>query len=442
MKDMSGAANRNPPVFVLNAYYSGLGIARNLHGRGIDVYSLSFDSSAPGFRSRFFKGTYDVPNGRDEPDALFRRLLEIRQYHDANPVIFATRDFDVLFLNEYRDRLGPHFRVPQNCAVPVLMDKMELAKIARAHDIETPVTVACSSNEELESHIPVLRFPVVVKPRFAHQWRAKGAWQTVGARKAFLVGDADQLRREYRQLSTIGPEILIQEYISGEDTDIVVCAGYVNEQHDLVAYFTAKKLRQSPPLFGTGCVVEALDVPAIVPITRRLLRVCRYTGLAEVEFKHDQSSGTYSLIEVNPRHWDQHELGTMAGINLSWVAYQESIGQNASPQVPNYSGGTQYKWIAESEMLMLLLRNAYTRIHVNPNASLPSKLAGYLSAVRASRAEACLLLRGRRIYATFHSRDPVPGLLLCLRTLRDIAGIVMRRLVRAGSVQHRILSVK
>jgi predicted ATP-grasp superfamily ATP-dependent carboligase len=314
------------------------------------------------------------------------------------------------------------------------MDKMELARVARAHDIETPLTVCCSSIEELESHVPALGFPVVVKPRFAYQWRAKGAWQTVGARKAFLVRDADQLRSEYRQLSAISPEILVQEFISGEDTDIVVCAGYVNDRHDLVAYFTARKLRQSPPLFGTGCAVEATDVPAIIPITRSLLQACRYTGLAEVEFKHDQSSGTYSLIEVNPRHWDQHQLGTLAGINLSWVAYQEMTGRSAKPQAPIYRTGTQYKWIAEPEVLRLLMRNAYTRSQVNVDASLRSKLAGCLSAVRTCYSEAGFLLKGRKIFATFHARDPVPGLLLCLRTLRDLGGMVIRRVVRAASV--------
>ncbi len=424
----------NPPVFVMNTYYSGLGIARNLRGRGVEVYGLSFDSSALGMRSRFFAAIYEVPDGRDEPEALYRRLLEIRRTHSEAPVIFPTRDFDVLFLHEYRERLSPHYHVPQSTAVPILLDKMELANAARAHGIRTPLTVVCRSMEELEARLPVLRFPVVVKPRFAYQWRAKGAWEAVGARKAFLVEDPDELRREYQQLSTIGPEILVQEYISGEDTDIVVCAGYANEAHDLVAYFTAKKLRQSPPLFGTGCAVEATDVPGIIPITRHLLRVCGYTGLAEVEFKHDKSSETNYLIEVNPRHWDQHELGTLAGVNLSWVAYQEMIGRTVAPQTPLYTASTQYKWIAEPEVLMLLLRNAYTRVQSTGGATVRSRLAGWLAAVRSVFAEADFLLRGRRIFATFHPGDPVPSMLLFLRTLRELFRVVVRRAIGAASV--------
>ena len=106
-----------PPVFVLNVYYSGMGIARNLHGLGIPVYGLSSEADAPGMTSRFFEKIYKVPNGRDEPNALRHKLLEICKEHDEAPVIFPTRDFDVLFLNEYRNELGGFYRLPENEAV-------------------------------------------------------------------------------------------------------------------------------------------------------------------------------------------------------------------------------------------------------------------------------------------------------------------------------------
>src|SRR5206468_9943078 len=84
------------------------------HGRGIDVFGLSSEAGAPGMTSGFFKDIYEVPNGRDEPDALYRRLLELRSKHSDAPVIFPTRDFDVLFLHHYGQQLRPFYRVPQD----------------------------------------------------------------------------------------------------------------------------------------------------------------------------------------------------------------------------------------------------------------------------------------------------------------------------------------
>src|SRR5438309_6379157 len=60
----------SPPVFVMNPYYSGIGIARSLYGRGVQVLALTSERGAPGARSSYFDGVYLVPNGRDEPEQL------------------------------------------------------------------------------------------------------------------------------------------------------------------------------------------------------------------------------------------------------------------------------------------------------------------------------------------------------------------------------------
>src|SRR5205823_1721176 len=156
-----------PPVFVMNTYYTGIGIARNLYGHGVDVYGLSSEADAPGIRSRFFKGIYRVPNGRDEPEALCRTLIELRRRHSDSPVIFPTRDFDVLFLHQHRPELSSSYRLPQNSAVESLLDKLALFHIANAHGIPVPATVVCNSADDIDAKLRTLRFPLVVKPRIA-----------------------------------------------------------------------------------------------------------------------------------------------------------------------------------------------------------------------------------------------------------------------------------
>ena len=424
-------SSEHPPVFVMNVYYSGLGIARSLHGRGIDVFGLSSEADAPGMTSGFFNGIYEVPNGRDEPDALYRRLLELRTKHSDAPVIFPTRDFDVLFLHHYGQQLSPFYRVPQDGGFDCLMDKLELAKTASRLGMAVPPTIVCSSAQELQERLGTIRFPVVVKPRFAYLWRRKSAWEAVGARKAFLVESADELHREYERIAGLNPEILIQEYIAGSDSDIVVCCCYVSRNHGLLGHFTAKKLRQNPPLFGTGCAIEATDIPEIVPLAALILESSGYSGLAEVEFKHDKDSNTFYLIEINPRHWDQHELGTRVGVNLSWLAYQSMIGLRPSVQIPTYKSSAGYKWIAEAEALMLVMRKAYAQLQPGGRGtSSPKELISRCTAfVRTVVAETYFLLKGRKMFAISNRRDPIPGLLLAFRTFRQIFKMMIHHLL-------------
>jgi predicted ATP-grasp superfamily ATP-dependent carboligase len=351
--------------------------------------------------------------------------MQIRKQHDQAPVVFPTRDFDVLFLHRYREQLGGLYRLPDDGAFRIL-DKMALAKTAIENGVSVPATVACSSVDEIERAADELQFPLVLKPRSAHQWRCKDAWEKVGSRKAILARSADELRREYSRIATVNAEVLVQEFISGEETDIVVCCCYIGGEGQLAACFTARKLRQNPPVFGTGCAVEIADIPEIVPIATRLLQGCGYTGLAEVEFKHDRATGKFYLIEVNPRHWDQHQLGNLVGVNLTWTAYNDMIGNIAVPQNPVYEG-RKCRWIAEAETLMLIVRNAYVQsstIRNKPKFRMRSRFLAYAAALRTALAESIFLLRGRKIFATFSGRDPLPGLNLCLRGVRDMYNVV------------------
>ena len=426
-----------PPVFVMNTHYTGIGIARNLHDRGVHVYGLSWDTNAPGVRSRFFKGIYPVPNCRDEPQALCERLIELRRRHNQAPVIFPTRDFDVIFLHDHRQELSSLYRLPQNSAVEFLLDKLTLFRIAQDHDIAVPVTVVCSSIEEIDAQAQWLRFPQVVKPRIAAQWRRKGAWEAVGSRKAFLVESAEELRAEYLQISSISPEIMLQQYVDGADSDVAVCCCFINAKQEMAAYFTARKLRQNPPLFGTGCAVETVNVPQIVPLAKRLLQASGYCGIAEVEFKRDSRAGKWFLIEVNPRHWDQHEIGTHIGVNLSWIAYQDMIGRPCSPQVP-LKTAAQFRWIAETEALMLALRNAYQQLQHDSllSGSLKRWLAVRIRAVKTFFLEIAFLLKGRTVFAILHRRDPLPGILLFLRTGRELLELLGRHMTRHSRTGH------
>ena len=128
------SAPAKPPVFVMNPYYSGVGIARSLQGYGVAVFALTSEPNAPGARSRHFNDVLVVPNGRDEPEQLCQRLLEIAAdyVHGPKPIIFPTRDFDIVFLHEYREALEPHFLLPQpgDSSIIRMMDKYELAMVA------------------------------------------------------------------------------------------------------------------------------------------------------------------------------------------------------------------------------------------------------------------------------------------------------------------------
>ena len=424
MQDQAG-------VFVMNVYYTGIGIARNLRGLRSGVFGLSSEHDAPGVRSRFFRRIYSVPNGRDEPEALCNALLDIRKQHDEAPVIFPTRDADLVFLDEHAERLRAHYRLPPGGAARAkLMDKLQLASIAHELSIAVPGTRACDSAGDLVRVLKTLRMPVVIKPRSAHLWRRKGAWEAVGFRNAIFANSAEKALAEYRALSAVSAEVLVQEYVAGDDRDIVVCCCCIGTSGECLGYFTGRKLRQSPPLFGTGCLVEATAIPEIVEPSLRLLNACGYSGLAEIEFKRNAKTGEFFLIEVNPRHWDQHQLGELVGINVSRLAYEDTLGRPPKPVVPTYPPGANPRWIAEREAVMLSAQTASRAMAATKDGT--ADLALRIRIVRDAIADLRDVFRGPRVLGILDRRDPLPGMIFLARFVRELCVAAMRKMQRAS----------
>ena len=419
-----------PAVLVMNPYYSGIGIARCLsRASDVPVIALTSEPDTPGAKSRYFDEVHVVPNGRDEPERLFQRVVEIAREQSTKPVIFPTRDFDILFLHEYREALEPFVLLPQAAGSPILrmMDKLELAAVSMDAGISTPRTVSCRSLDAIEREALALQFPVVIKPRFAYQWRRKGHWEQVGAQKAIIARTPSELQETYRRVESVTDEVILQEYVPGTDSDIVVCCCYMNRVQDMIGYFTGRKLRQTPPLTGTGAVVEAIDVPPILDFSRRLLRAFGYSGLAEIEYKHDKSTDTYRLIEINPRHWDQHELGTLVDVNLTWLAYADMTGLKPVACTPRYEHGQRYKWIAETELLREAARNLCLDLR-----SGDERHRSRIEPIRRAGAELGALLAGRKVFGLSKFTDPMPGLIALFRLAKDALRSLVKRARRSG----------
>jgi len=349
---------RDVPVIILNLFYTGVGIARDLAGSGLRVVGLSAHPNIYGNFTRFCE-VRQAPNSQEKPEALQEFLLEATG-ELRGAVIFPTRDLDVLFLDRHRDKLEPHYRLaipPRECLMQVL-DKHALVNVARKAGVAVPRTLALHSEHELSRVAEEVGFPCVVKPISSYHWRESNNWDMVGGRKAFLVTSQEELTREYEQVRWANPEILVQEWIPGNTESISVLGGYVGENSQPLASFTARKIVQSPDDFGTGCVIRSEEIPELLEPTLRLWQALNYQGMAEVEYKRDSRTGKFLLIEMNTRHWDQHGLGRASGINLSLTAYKHLTGQNVTPMRTTTKRAT---WIAEDSFLFYCLRGFYRR---------------------------------------------------------------------------------
>ncbi|MGE5207038.1 MAG: hypothetical protein ACM3PW_15605, partial [Chlamydiota bacterium] len=266
---VSGSA---PTVLILNLFYSGLAIARQMAGRGVRVVGLSAHPRIYGNFTRFCE-VRSAPNSQEHPEALAEFLLQATPELQG-ALIFPTRDADVLFLDRFRHELEPFYRlaIPERELLQRVMDKSSLVATAKAAGVPVPRTAVVSDASQLEQAAGEVGFPCVVKPVRSVDWRLGENWNLVGGRKAFRADSLAELRKEYGRVSRVGAELMLQEWIPGSAEQIVVCGGYIGENSEPLAWFTARKIVQSPEDFGTGCVVASEPIPELFELSRRLCR--------------------------------------------------------------------------------------------------------------------------------------------------------------------------
>ena len=375
-------SQRPPSALILGGAHGALVIARSLARRGIAV-DIVANHALPLFsrriRRRFSWGESGHGPG---PDAL-PRLLALAEHEGlAGAVLFAGGDTEARIIAEHHAALAPVFRLttPPWDATRRLFDKRLMQEHAAALGLDVPLAYAPRDRAEFET-MP-LRFPLVLKPTVRTEENA------FTLAKAWRADDRPSLLARFDAATALvgADAIVVQELIPGggeaQYSYAVVC-----DRGKPVAELVARRRRQYPVEFGyTSTFVETVDCPQVEEAGRRLLASLDYTGIAEVEFKHDARDDRYKLLDVNTRIWTWGGLGAAAGVDFSHALWCLARGEPGAPLRPT----RDVAWVHASRDIV---------------AAGDEMLRGRLTPAAWLRS-----LRRPLTFAAFALDDPLPGL--------------------------------
>ncbi len=396
--------------------YTALGVARSLTSLRIPVIALNSIARPIGSGSRLLR-IRSAPDSRDQPAELLAYLIRLAGELGDRPVLFPTRDHDVVFIDRHRDAIERCFRTcqPAGDVLDRVMNKWRLVQAAAACGTGVPRTWLLEGPADLPQVLEqgADAFPMVIKPAYAYQWRLGDRWERAGGSKGWRVTTPAELADAYGRLSDVGGKIMVQEIVPGPTEHLHIVGGYASAGGLVRGCFAARKRLQEPPDFGTGVVVESYDCPDLQRDAIRLIGALQLGGLFEIEYKLDPRDGVRKLIEINTRHWDQHELGVPLGVNVSRLAYADLCGTTLPSARPRPVSAV---WWAEPPALEVFLKRLVRRDR--PAWPLWSWLAR------------------RRIGATFSLADPVCGMRCIVPAWADVlrrsAGTAWRRIAGAS----------
>ena len=168
----------------------------------------------------------------------------------ATPV-FPTNDRMVDVLLRHHDDLSDHylFPFPPGDIVPELKDKGILHLRAKNGGLNVPRSDLVCSAADLNLISDTLKFPVAVKPALPMM-----------SFKGTKCDDLESLRNQVLVSEKLHEQLLIQDWIEGDDRSIVFAAYYIGRDGYCTAQYSGRKLLCYPPQTGHAAATEGRDL--------------------------------------------------------------------------------------------------------------------------------------------------------------------------------------
>ncbi len=318
------------PIVVLSHPGSpegALNLARSMRSTVVPILLVSEGPGNLAALSRHVHHTQVIPDYSRDSGPLRAYLRDVARDAQARPVVVPTSDSDLWTLMRDADAFASVCDVlaPEPDIGMAIADKSRFAALAAAHDLPVPKTFVPAPDLPAADIAQRAVFPVIVKPSV--RWDTEQIDGVGIGAKAIRVDDAAALLDLLRRVDAAGYPCVVQEFIPGGDDQHLDLQAFVGRDGQFVATFTSCKRRLLPVHNGAGCYVESVDLPDLVEVGVRALRVLGLRGISNIDFKRHALTGKCYILEINPRlaHWNIFSAD--CGVNLPWLAYREVCGE-------------------------------------------------------------------------------------------------------------------
>jgi len=374
---------------------SALAAARALAEAGHRVVTAGREVGIAG-RSRATSKAILLPGAVATDAAAYRAALaEIVQRERVDALLPVTDAASRRCLG-FDDALGCRVLGPSAAGYARASDKAHLMEVARSVGLRVPRQWTMNASGDAIPSEPSA-MALVVKP-------SRSVVDSEGGTVASSVRFADTHAQLEAAITAFHPAsfpLLIQERTYGHGVGVFL----LRHAGNIILRFGHRRIREKPPAGGVSTFREAVEPPEqLVAQCERLLATLEYDGPAMVEFKEDERTGEFVLMEINARLWGSLQLAIDAGVNFPVAMVALAFELPLSHPTPK-AGVRSYWEFGELDHALALARRSREALHVPPSVEV-----GVAAAMRA--------LANRRLSdrpEVFRLNDPAPFLYEAMR---------------------------
>jgi len=310
---------------------SFLATVRSLGRQGIEVHAAPYSMVAPALQSKYIAEVHRLPyylNGGADWLQAIQQLVSAKRFD----IIIPCEERSLLPLYKHQHELPSNcvLAIPNPQALDAFFDKLNTRQLATQLDVPVAKGKPLSEHDTTESILATLRLPIVVKQRKSYSWPdlyvrtsvkfIESRTQIDSMLPSLIKGYSDFFIEEIFPGRGLGVSVLCQE-------GVVLQAFEHHRVHELSG---SSYYRKSAPID-----------PHRLAAVKRMVNAVAYTGVAMFEFKLDEQTGTWILLEVNARPWGSLPLPVSLGVDFPFQLFTLLVLNTVPPAVayrPNVYG--------------------------------------------------------------------------------------------------------
>ena len=271
-----------------------------------------------------------------EGETFVKFLKEIATKYavaDKKLLLVGTNDLYVRLIIENAEALREDY-VFNYISEPLMNDllvKSNFYKLCEEHGIEAPKTYfhPCISDEPFSEEVT---FPVIIKPSDGVEYY-KNPFS--GQQKVYKVESVEEIQSVIAEIKLSGykEDLIIQDYIPGDDTYMWDSVFYVNSRGESELITLAQVVLQEPTVTAIGnytSVITRYNEELMMKL-KGFLEAINYVGYANFDLKYDERDGKYKVFEVNIRQGRSSYYITACGHNMAKYFVDDLIHGEKKP---------------------------------------------------------------------------------------------------------------
>lgn len=293
------------------------------------------------FLSKYVSRKFLVTNPHRDPEKYIDDIVSVIQNNNYLAVIPVSHiSFRLCSLNS--GRIKPHagLTIASPWQIGTATSKAQTYRLAEKTGVTYPKTIELNSIDDLEQIDT--EYPCVIKSPVE-----------TGKTLIDYARNREELIIKYKKMCSAndfgGSLPVIQKYIEGEGAGFF--AFY--KEGRCRSWFMHRRIREYPAKGGPSTAAEGFFNEQILHHGKLILDELKWEGVAMVEFKKDNRTGVYNLMEINAKFWGSLDLALVSGVNFPQMLIDDALGKDV---VHKEYPVKRFQWILNGELFHLLER--------------------------------------------------------------------------------------